>query len=484
MGAASTRKWILIAALVGLATIGALWRWIQNAGPVPVEAAEAKRSVISASFSANGAVSGRAAEIGFEISGRVAEIAVQEGDEVRKGQVLIKLEDQAAIAAVQEAEANLSAAKVTLSHAEVALRLARQQASAREAQARANLAAAVAQLRQLLSGPRPEEIARAEQQVKLAQTDLLTAEKAFRRAQELFAQGAISQAQLDEASARFESSRAQYQMALEALKLIRTGPRPEELAAAQARVDAARGELEAVKAVWEEVRLRELEVHAATERLHQAAAALEAAKAQAAKTVLRAPFRGVISRVTVELGESVMPGVPVVTLVDPAELWVSADLPNEDAAKVRVGQEVSVTIPAYPGRRFKGKVIELGPQAEVKTDAALRTRVVRMKVGLLEGRELLRPGLAADIEGTGVVAPSALVVPSDALLTRGDRNVVFVVQDGKAVLREVRTGYSTFAVTEILEGLQEGELVVVRGKEGLSEGRRVRVIAIRRSNEF
>jgi multidrug efflux pump subunit AcrA (membrane-fusion protein) len=123
--------------------------------------------------------------------------------------------------------------------------------------------------------------------------------------------------------------------------------------------------------------------------------------------------------------------------------------------------------------------VELAVQAEPRIEIGLRTRVVRARVRLAGGADALRPGMQVDIEGEGVVAASALVAPGDAILFREDSNVVFVIEEGRARLRQVRLGYVTYALAEITAGLKEGDLVVVAGKDGLVEGQRVRVRRIR-----
>ena len=119
--------------------------------------------------------------------------------------------------------------------------------------------------------------------------------------------------------------------------------------------------------------------------------------------------------------------------------------------------------------------VEVAAAAETKIDAALRTRIVRARIRLDEGAELLRPGLEVDVEGDARVVESALVIPSDALVFGETGNIVFVIDRGVARVRDVRVGYTTYAIAEILGGLTEGELVVVTGKDVLADGRRARI---------
>ncbi len=125
------------------------------------------------------------------------------------------------------------------------------------------------------------------------------------------------------------------------------------------------------------------------------------------------------------------------------------------------------TAPAYPGRRLSGRVVELAPEAEMKPDVAIRTRIARVKIRVLERAALLRPGLEVDVEGESTVAASAVLVPSDALVLRDNKTAVFFVKRQIARLREIRVGYTSFDLTEVLSRVTPSEMVVVRRKDGL-----------------
>jgi RND family efflux transporter MFP subunit len=450
--------------------------WSRTNTPVDVAVAEVRRDSITSSFSADGIVKGKSVEIAPRAAGRVAAILVAEGESVRRGQALIRLDADDLRAALREAEAAERGARAVLSQAQTALTLTRQQVTARVAQARAQLAAAEAQLQQVVAGARPEQIAQAEQQARSARAVLVAAEHAVRRARALYANGAVPRADLDEAEARYAVAAAQHRAAEEALGQVRAGARPEEVTAARAQVDSARAALDAAAGGYTEVRLRQADVETARARVDQSRAVVERTSALLAGAEVVAPFGAIVSRVDVEVGQIVSPALPVLTLVDPRELWVSADIADEDAAKARPGLRVEVTVPAYPGRRFQGWILEVAAAAETKIDAALRTRIVRAKIRLDEGAELLRPGLEVDVEGDARVVESALVIPSDALVFGETGNIVFVIDKGVARVRDVRVGYTTYAMTEILRGLTEGELVVVTGKDALADGRRVRIV--------
>lgn len=470
------RRWIVIGVILAVAGVAIYASRSRSNRPAAVETTVVARGQISASFTADGVVKGKSVDVAAKIAARVSAIPVREGQKVAAGETLITLDDRDLQAGRMQAAAALQAVRAGLRQAEVALTLTKQQAEAREAQAEAQLRVAQAQRAQVLAGARPQEVAQAQQQVEQARAAVAAAEGTARRARDLYARGAIARADLEQAETNLEVARAQHKAAVEALDLVRAGARPEEQAAAKALVEAAQAGVEAARSGRGEVRLREADVDIARARVAQAEAAVDAAAILVSSATLRAPFGGVVGRVAVEVGQLVSPGLPVLTLFDPTDLWVSADVADEDAARAQSATEVIVTVPAYPGRRFRAKIEELAPQAELKLDAALRTRIVRIKVRLVDGADLLRPGLEVDVEGEGTIVAAALSVPSDALLFQGNRNIVYVVENGTARLREVRVGYTTHAVAEILEGLKEGEQVVVRGKDGLTDGRRVRVV--------
>lgn len=417
------RRWIFIG-LVSVLVVAGYFYWAHAWRTVPVKVVQARRGPLTGTFSADGLVKGRTVFIASKFSARIESIVVKPGQAVKAGDVLIRLEDGGLLEGLHEAEAARTAAAAALEQAR-------------------------AQWEQVKAGPRPQEIEQARQHMALAKANLDAAEKALARARELFDRGAVSQAELDEAVARHDSAESEHRAAEAALDLLEASARPEERAEAKAQVDSAAG------------------------NLAQADAAVRSAATLLAETTLKAPFDGTVSLIPIEVGQFAAPGVPLLTLVDARNLYVEAEVSDEDVSKVRPGLPVFVTIAAYPGRRFRAVVAEIAPHGELKPETALRTYIVRANVQLLEGAELLRPGLEVDVEGEGTIVESALLVPSDALMFEKTRNVVYVVENGRAHIREVHIGGYTYEATEILDGLKEGEPVVIAGKEALTEGQRV-----------
>lgn len=470
-------KRLVIFGVIAAVVVGTIFyrNWSENNRPLEVSVAEVKQGSIPVEFTADGRVRGISVDLAPKILGRVEAIHVHEGETVQKGQVLFTLDRREWEAAVAEARAGVSAAHAVVDQSAVALSLSRQQADAREKSARAMAAAAQAQLRQLQAGARPQEIVQVEQQVAEAQAGMESLQKTLERARRLHNMGALPKAELDEAEARYEAALAQYRASEQALALLKSGARPEEKAAAQARLDAARADLQFAQSMKQEIHLRSIDRQAARARLKQAEAALARVQTGLQDTVVRAPFDGVIGRIPIETGQTLAPGQTAMSLVSRRGLWIEADVSDEDVGKVKSGQEVLITTPGYPGRKFKGIVQEIAPQAELKPDAVLRTRILRIRVKPLEGTPLLTPGLEVDVEGKNKLAEGSLVVPSDALLFQDNQNVVFVVQGERAEKRVIQTGYYTYALTEVLAGLEEGEKVVMKGKDDLQDGKQVKV---------
>jgi HlyD family secretion protein len=202
---------------------------------------------------------------------------------------------------------------------------------------------------------------------------------------------------------------------------------------------------------------------AARARARQADAAVHLASVQQAKTVIRAPFDGVVAEVSAEVGEWITPappGVPippVIELIDPDQIYVSAPLDEVDSGKVRTGLPVRVTLDARPGASLSGRLVRVAPYVQ---DAQEQNRTFEVEIDLDDratARTLL-PGTSADVEVILQVRADVLRVPAYALMqdTR-----VLVVRDGRLVATAVTTGLRNWDFVEIALGLAPGDPVVV-----------------------
>ena len=199
----------------------------------------------------------------------------------------------------------------------------------------------------------------------------------------------------------------------------------------------------------------------ALSRFHSARAAVAEAKALLDHARITAPMSGVVAHKDADLGDLAMPGRRLLRLEDPLNLRLEADVPDSLFAKVKSGAMLPVRVDGVD-EPLEGKVIEIAPVADPTT------RTLRVKLDLPS-----IPGLRAGQFGR-VAVPVAdaefLIVPANALVTRGQLEMLFVAVDGKAQMRIVRTGRALADGVEILAGLSSGESIVVENTAGLTDG--------------
>jgi cobalt-zinc-cadmium efflux system membrane fusion protein len=173
-----------------------------------------------------------------------------------------------------------------------------------------------------------------------------------------------------------------------------------------------------------------------------------------------APIAGVLVERKVTLGQMVAPADTLFSVVDLREVWILLDVYERDLAQVRVGQDASVRVAAYPGQEFKGRVANVGAVFEAKS------RATKARVVLANPEGTLRPGMFATVtlEGTTGDERTLLVAPTAAIQRDGEDNYVFIPRgDHEFEGRRVRVGRVLGDWTEILEGVSEGESVVTAG---------------------
>lgn len=213
---------------------------------------------------------------------------------------------------------------------------------------------------------------------------------------------------------------------------------------------------------------------AARETARVAESRVQVAQANLERTILRAPFAGVIAEINGEIGEFVTPspvGIPTpptVDIVDASCLYISAPIDEVDAPAVRAGQRAYISLDAFPGRRFPGFVRRVAPYV-LDVEKQARTVEIEAEIENPQSSNLL-PGYSADVEVLLDTRENVLRIPTQALI---DGRRVFVLDEKARVLRqrEITPGIANWEFTEVREGLQEGELVVVTvDREGVTDG--------------
>jgi len=172
---------------------------------------------------------------------------------------------------------------------------------------------------------------------------------------------------------------------------------------------------------------------------------------------LFSPINGKIIENKAILGAMIDQSTEILTIMDPRVLCINAEIYEKDIAEVRTGQDVEVTVPAYPGELFRGKITYISDILKEET----RTITVRTEV---ENKEYkLKPGMFAEIVISLNHQSRALVIPQEAVLDDKGEKIVFIKQEGKYFPRRVETGIKENGLIEIIRGLQEGEEVVIQG---------------------
>ncbi|MBI1733526.1 MAG: efflux RND transporter periplasmic adaptor subunit [Gammaproteobacteria bacterium] len=198
--------------------------------------------------------------------------------------------------------------------------------------------------------------------------------------------------------------------------------------------------------------------------LDQARAALALARARLDKTVIRAPFGGILGLRRVSPGDYLQAGQELVNLESIDPLKVDFSVPERFAVQLAPGKTVNVRINAFPDESFRGEVYAIDP----RIDAATRSFLLRARINNPEGR--LRPGMFADAELVLAVRADALWIPEQAIVPIGERQFVYQVRDGTAYLTPVRTGLRKPGLVEIVAGLEAGAVVVSEGQQKLQDG--------------
>jgi RND family efflux transporter MFP subunit len=235
----------------------------------------------------------------------------------------------------------------------------------------------------------------------------------------------------------------------------------------------SREEFERAKRTYETVLIesgiKKDEVMAASKGLTQAEIDTKIAQMEIEKTKIRAPFGGIITDIKVSPQEHVSAGRELFTLVNISQLKVQAKVLESEVGKMKVGHEADLRFSAYPGKVFKGHVEAISPVINPED----RTCTVHILVD--NPQEEVKPGMHAEVEIAADIYKDRLLVPQEAVLVRGGRKLVFVVEEGLAKWRYIEVGLENEDYAEVLDGVKEGEAVIVEGHFTLAHDARVQV---------
>ncbi len=215
--------------------------------------------------------------------------------------------------------------------------------------------------------------------------------------------------------------------------------------------------------------------------LDKAKATLLLAKQKHLKTRVLSPLTGVIKTKHIEKGNLVKNGSLLFTLIRNNPLKMNFTITEKDLPKLKTGQQVKLRVDAYPDKEFNGTLNIIYPSFEE------RTRSLKVEAKIPNNNDLLKPGLFAHVILYTGAPKDTIVIPSTSLLYEGESIKVFIVEGETAKERHVKAGQKykleistdtkeTLEYTEIIEGLEENELVVTVGQQGLFDGAKVKII--------
>ncbi len=379
---------------------------------IPVQVFDVKQEKIEETVLASGRVEAvKKEEIVARTNAMVQDVLVREGDRVKAGQILVKLDTAELANSLKREEANLAVQ-------------------------RANLAKSRA-------GSRPQQVEQDRAELKRTQAAYNTAKSKYDRTQILFKEGAVSKEALEAAYAEMVTAESGYRSAQQRMSLSLEGDTRESIQALEAQV-------------------------------RQAEVAVALAREQLGQAEVKASMDGVVLTLEAEKGKYVNTGTVLVVVGDPTEMQVKADVSESDAANLTVGQPVKLTSSAVLDREFSGEVARVGASAVTKTKSGGEQTDVQVIVRITDGSPMLKSGYTVDLKITTASNPKALVIPHEAVLEKNRVKEVFIVQKGKAFKQRIWTGIGNELYITVEKGLKKGDRIVVNPPDKLVSGSAVK----------
>lgn len=396
--------------IIGLIVGLNIYRSGQKAG-IKVKSQEVKETKLVETVLATGKVSAPDKEVIYsEVNASVKKIHVKLGQEVKAGQVLMELDIPDADTKVMQAQSALDDAEARLIKAQ--------------------------------AGGKSIELIEAEASFERAKNNYQQAQEKVRRNESLFQQGAISKEQLESFQTDLTNCESEYQRAEAVLKTNQMGS-GSSVQALESAVAAARS-------------------------------SLALAKREASQSNLAATMDGRVLSIDVQNGDMVILNSPLITIGNLDSLQATADITEADAAKIKLGQTVTISSGAISDINYSGKVQEIGLEARTKTKNQGETTAVPVIISIQKNSQL-RPGYNVDLKITTAIIKKAVVVPFDAIIEKGGHSCVYLIRDDKAKLQRIQTGISDNSSIQVKAGVKKGDKVIVNPPQELKDGSEVQV---------
>ena len=404
--------------------------------------------------------------------GLLAYLNVEQGDTVKQGQIIARMDNSEIKMRILQYQANLAQAKAQLAESEAGSR------PEEIAQAKARVDQAQAQLAIIRDGNRLQEIQQAQAQVDSAKASVALTQSRVKRYQDLAKDGAISQDSLEQYVSENSKAKANLEEAQRRLSLLKVGNRNQDIQKQAAIVNQ------------EKEGLRKLENGNRPQEIARLKAAVASAEAQLKQqqvqledTIIRAPFSGIVTQRYATVGGYVSPAISAssnasatsTSIVALAKgLEVLANVPEVDISQIKQQQKVEITIDAYPEEVFQGQVRLIAPEAVVDQNVTS----FQVRVAINTGAEKLRSGMnVSEVTFLGNNIKDALLIPQELIVTRKGKTGVWLLgEKNKPQFRLVTIGANIDNQIQVLDGLKAGDRVFIdlpktKEKEKIEQGK-------------
>jgi len=404
--------------------------------------------------------------------GLLADLNVEQGDTVKQGQIIARMDNSEIKMRILQYQANLAQAKAQLAESEAGSR------PEEIAQAKARVDQAQAQLAIIRDGNRLQEIQQAQAQVDSAKASVALTQSRVKRYQDLAKDGAISQDSLEQYVSENSKAKANLEEAQRRLSLLKVGNRNQDIQKQAAIVNQ------------EKEGLRKLENGNRPQEIARLKAAVASAEAQLKQqqvqledTIIRAPFSGIVTQRYATVGGYVSPAISAssnasatsTSIVALAKgLEVLANVPEVDISQIKQQQKVEITIDAYPEEVFQGQVRLIAPEAVVDQNVTS----FQVRVAINTGAQKLRSGMnVSEVTFLGNNIKDALLIPQELIVTRKGKTGVWLLgEKNKPQFRLVTIGANIDNQIQVLDGLKAGDRVFIdlpktKEKEKIEQGK-------------
>ena len=483
----------------------------QGAAPsVEVEAA-GPRTIVKALEVVGTAESPFRVEISPKTSGRIEFLTAREGDVVKKGDVLVRIDPSEVSAQVAQQQAALAETRSRLTQAQISegpsiagvkSQIAQQQAMLTSAQAnynqieknyKATIASADASVNDASAKLASANVlvANAQSSVSLQKANLANAQAKYDRTNSLYKQGFIAAQDLDDAKAALDVQKSTLEVTqgqvtaaqsavTSAMAVVESAKNQAsiarekgqaDIAAAKAQVEQQRAALNLAKANSAQNPAYQQNLKALGSTVQASQAQLEQAQSRLADTVLRSPIDGIVTARSADPGALASPGTAVLVVQSFDWLYVEGSVPVSDSGVVKVGEVADVAFDALPKQTFSGAITHVNPAAD------LASRKISFQVRLDNKAGSLKPGMFGNVAIPTERIKAPVAVPREAVKDGpgGKQTVTVVNGKGEAEIRDVKVGATDTKFSQILEGVKPGEKVVTLTFRPLRDGQKVNV---------